>query len=36
MEIEAEGAALAYADLGKFDDAWRDLGETMTAIETSK
>jgi predicted ATPase len=28
--------ALAYADLGKFDDAWRSLGETMTAIETSK
>ncbi len=28
--------ALAYADLGKFDDAWRTLGETMTAIETSK
>ena len=28
--------ALAYADLGKFDDAWRNLGETMTAIETSK
>jgi predicted ATPase len=27
---------LAYADLGKFDDAWRELGETMTAIETSK
>jgi predicted ATPase len=28
--------ALAYADLGKFDDAWRTLGETMTAIETSR
>ena len=28
--------ALAYADLGKFDDAWRNVGKTMTAIETSK
>ncbi len=28
--------ALAYADLGKFDDAWRNLGEAMTAIGTSK
>src|SRR5262249_53474949 len=28
--------ALAYADLGKFDDAWRALGEAMSIIETSK
>ena len=28
--------ALAYAGLGKFDDAWRKIYETMTAIETSK
>jgi predicted ATPase len=28
--------ALADADLGKFDGAWRNLGETMTAIATSK
>jgi predicted ATPase len=27
---------LAYADLGKFDDAWRTLGEVMTTIDTSK
>ena len=28
--------ALAYADLGKFDDAWRCIGEAMTAAETTK
>ena len=28
--------ALAYADLGKFDDAWRKIDETMTAMETTK
>ena len=28
--------ALAYADLGKLDDAWRTIYETITAIETSK
>ena len=28
--------ALAYADLGKFDDAWRTVDETMTAMEISK
>jgi predicted ATPase len=28
--------ALAYADLGKFDDARRTIDETMTKIETSK
>ena len=28
--------ALAYADLGKLDDAGRKIFETMTAIETSK
>jgi class 3 adenylate cyclase/predicted ATPase len=27
--------ALAYAYLGKFDDAWRCIGETMTALETT-
>ena len=26
----------AYAELGQFDDAWRCIGEAMTAIETSK
>jgi predicted ATPase len=28
--------ASAYAELGKFDDAWRCIGEAMTAIETTK
>jgi predicted ATPase len=28
--------ALTYADLGKFDDAWRCIGEAMTTIETTK
>ena len=27
--------ALAYADLGKFDDAWRCIGEAMTVVETA-
>ena len=27
--------ALAYAYLGKFDDAWRCIGETMTAVATT-
>jgi tetratricopeptide (TPR) repeat protein len=28
--------ALAYAELGKIDDAWRCIGEAITAIESSK
>ena len=28
--------ARAYADLGQFDDAWRCIGEAMTAMETTK
>jgi predicted ATPase len=28
--------ARAYAQLGQFDDAWRCIGEAMTAIETTK
>jgi hypothetical protein len=28
--------ARAYADLGRFDDAWRSIGEAMTAAETTK
>jgi len=28
--------AHAYAELGRFDDAWRCIGETMTAMETTK
>ena len=28
--------ARAYAELGQFDDAWRCIGEAMTAVETTK
>jgi predicted ATPase len=28
--------ASAYAELGQFDDAWRSIGEAMTAVETTK
>ena len=28
--------ASAYAELGQFDDAWRCIGEVMTAVETTK
>ena len=28
--------ATAYAELGQFDDAWRCVGEAMTAVETTK
>ena len=28
--------ARAHAELGQFDDAWRCIGEAMTAVETTK
>jgi predicted ATPase len=28
--------ARAYADLGRFDDAWRSIDEAVTAVETTK
>ena len=28
--------ARAYADLGQFDDAWRCIGEAVTAVDTTK
>ena len=28
--------APAYAELGQFDDAWRRIGEAMTAMEATK
>ena len=28
--------ASAYAELGQFDEAWRCIGEAMTAVETTK
>ena len=27
--------ARAYGELGKFDDAWRSVGEAMTAVEVT-
>jgi predicted ATPase len=29
-------SARAHADLGQFDDAWRCIGEALTAVETNK
>ena len=28
--------AIAYADLGQFDEAWRCIGEAMTAMQATK
>ena len=28
--------ARAYVELGQFDDAWRSIGDAMTAVETTK
>ena len=28
--------ASAYAEVGQFDDAWRRIGEAMTAVETTQ
>ena len=28
--------ASAHAELGQFDEAWRGIGEAMTAVETTK
>ena len=28
--------AVAYAELGQFDDAWRSISEAMTVVETTK
>ena len=28
--------AMAYGELGQFDDAWRSIGEAMTAVKTTK
>ena len=36
MPLSVSYLAKAYADLGKFDDAWRCIGEALTAIETTK
>ena len=36
MPLWVSHLARAYAELGQFDDAWRSIGEAMTAIETTK
>ena len=36
MPLHLSYLARAYAELGQFDDAWRCIGEAMTAIETTK
>ena len=36
MPLYLSYLARAYADLGQFDDAWRCIGEAMTAVETTK
>ena len=36
MPLWLSHLARAYAALGKFDDAWRCIGEAMTAVETTK
>jgi class 3 adenylate cyclase/predicted ATPase len=34
--LHLSNLAKAYAELGQFDDAWRCVGEAMTAVETTK
>ena len=36
MPLHLSYLAKAYAELGQFDDAWRCIGEAMTAMETTK
>ena len=36
MPLYLSYLARAYAELGQFDDAWRCIGEAMTAVETTK
>jgi class 3 adenylate cyclase/predicted ATPase len=36
LPIHLGHLARAHADLGHFDDAWRYIGEAMTAVETAK
>ena len=36
MPLHWSYLATAYAELGQFDDAWRCVGEAMTAVETTK
>jgi predicted ATPase len=36
MPLHSSYFARAYAELGQFDDAWRSIGEGVTAVETTK
>ena len=36
MPVYLSNLARAYAELGQFDDAWRCIGEALTAMETTK
>jgi predicted ATPase len=36
MPLYLSCLARAYADLGQFDDAWRSIGDAMTAVEATK
>jgi predicted ATPase len=36
LPLRLSHLASAHADLGQFDDAWRCIGEAMTAVETTK
>jgi len=36
VPLHLSNLAKAYAELGQFDDAWRCVGEAMTAAETTK
>jgi predicted ATPase len=36
MPLYLSCLARAHVDLGKFDDAWRCIGEAMTSVETTK
>ena len=36
LPLYLSNLARAYAEIGQFDDAWRCIGEAMTAIETTK
>jgi predicted ATPase len=36
MSLWSSYLAKAYAELGQFDDAWRCVGEAITAVETTK
>ena len=36
MPLYLPNLARAYAELGQFDDAWRCIGEAMTAVESTR